>query len=431
MNPELIAELANHDMSDRKEDLEMLGVKTFRDMARVDKETLRAVLFFNRVEIQHFESLRDICIDKIQAKNKNQQQAKGAHVPITGAHLSKPENTRASTPTGGAEAPADPLYSLNQEKTMMTETGLQLTAHTSYLESDTNPNHINFNRPVELAPPHPAGADEPIVQVEAERPIAQVEAERPIAQAEAERPIAQAGPQIRETLKVEDCYAICTISKKKGIGLIIMNGKFEGQGESEEGKTLRSLFTKMGLEIFLLTNRKREVIITEAERIASMNHCAYFLLAVGICTQCEEGDKLYANDGAYSFEKDLKPIFKPTNCPGLKGKPKIFFINSCNPVKEVCDDGSENVTQSTQESDFLVVHSTVTRGKGFTSFNCCFIAHLEKTFEAHRGQYHLMEIIKIAGDKCEPVEAEGAGSKKYEQKCRRNSTLTKPVFIPK
>ena len=422
MDPELIAELANHDMSDRKEDLEMLGVRTFKDMARVDKETLRAVLFFNRVEIQHFESLRDICIDRIQAKNKKPQQAKGAHGPITGAHLSKPENTRASTPTGGAEAPTDTLYPLNQEETMMTETGLQLTAHTSYLESDTNSNHTNFNRPVELAPPHPAGADEPIAQAEAERPIIQVEAERPITQAEA---------QIRETLKVEECYAICPISKKKGIGLIIMNGRFEGQGESEEGKTLRSLFIKMGLEICIMTNRKREVIITEAERIASMNHCAYFLLAVGICTQCEEGDKLYANDGAYSFEKDLKPIFKPTNCPGLKGKPKIFFINSCNPVKEVCDDGLDNVTQSTEESDFLVVHSTVTRGKGFTSFNCCFIAHLEKTFEAHRGQYHLMEIIMIAGDKCEPVEAEGAGSKKYTQKCRRNSTLTKDVFIPK
>ena len=403
MDPGLIAELANHDLSHRKEGLEMLGVKTFKDMASIEKETLRARLHFKVVEVTRFESLRDICIDKISARNQKPQ-------PARGAHLFKPGYNIAAR---GAGAPINPLYPWNQGEPMMTETGFQSMAHASYPEFDKNPYLNDFNLPVGSNPKLPSELTPP--------------------QAGADGPIAPAEALMREIPNDENCYAIRSESPKKGMGLIIMNDKFEGQGVKEEGKTLHSLFTKMGLEICLLTNRKRGAIISEANKIASMNHCklGYSLVAVGICTQCEEGDKLNAKDEAYSFEKDLKPIFKPTNCPGLEGKPKIFFINSCNPVKEVCDDGLDNVTQSTEESDFLVVHSTVTRGKGFTSFNCCFIAHLEKTFEAHRGQYHLMDIIMIAVDNCKPVEAEGAGSKKYTQKCRRNSTLTKDVFIPK
>ena len=188
----------------------------------------------------------------------------------------------------------------------------------------------------------------------------------------------------------------------------------------------------MGLEITMLTNRTRETISLEAQRIANKDHPGYSLLVVGICTQCEDGDMLYASDGVYSLNNDLMPIFKPPNCPSLRGKPKIFFINSCSPVQEAKEVLSDDVVAdgTTNESDFLVVHCTVMRGKGFTNFNRCFIAILEKIFEENRDK-NLLEIIRLAQEQCKPVEAEGVGSEKYAQKCRRNSTLNKLVIIPK
>ena len=231
---------------------------------------------------------------------------------------------------------------------------------------------------------------------------------------------------------IQESYSTCTTGPKKGIGLIIWNNKFEGHGVEEEGRILRSLFINMGLEIKLMTNKTREAILSNAKEIANKDHSGYSLLVVGICTHCEDGDMLYASYGVYSLNNDLMPMFKPPNCPGLRGKPKIFLINSCHPVQEAKKVLSDDVVAdgTTDESDFLVVHSTIMRGKGFTNFHCCFIAILEKNFEENRDK-DLLDIIRLAHKQCKPVEAEGVGSKEYAQKCRQNSTLTKPVFIPK
>ena len=88
MDSKLIAELINHDLGHRVEGLEkQFGVRTFKEMASIDTGDLRRVLYFNRVEVEHFESLRDICIDKIQTAIQHQplQQAEKAHLPPTTA----------------------------------------------------------------------------------------------------------------------------------------------------------------------------------------------------------------------------------------------------------------------------------------------------------------------------------------------------------
>ena len=382
MDPELEAELLKHDMIEKKEDFQTIGALTFRGMACITREILRTKLFFTLVEVELFESLRDICIEKINIEKRRQQQTRGNHQTIAGASPTK----------AGEPAHLQVGQELRKEK-IVTEIREETVVHSKYILSK-------------------CPSEEVINRISADLGI----------------------PCLLGRRYFDPQYYNISAEVIKGIGLIILNNKFEGHGVEVEGKTLRSLFFKMGLEITTMLNKTREAIISKANEIAENDISAlgYSFLAVGICTQSKD-NKLSASDGTYSFHRDLKPIFERKNCPGLEGKPKIFFIHSCNPVNEVFDDGFGDITMSSNsdECDIMVVHSTVMRGKGFTSFDCCFIANLEKTFDDHRDKDHLRSIIGIADSKCKPVESEGVGSKEYEQKCQRNSTLTKLIFIPK
>ena len=354
MDSGLIEELDNHELSHRKEGLEMLGVKTFRDMSSIEKETLRARLHFNVVEVNRFESLRDICIDRISARNQKPQPARGAHAPITGAEARN----------AGVERP------LAQEA-------------------------------------RNAGAERPLTQAEARIPGAGGQ-------------LAQAEGSI------------------KGIGIIFINMNFKDQGE-REGATIDKdnfvvIFEQMGLIPLLCMDYTCKQIKQQILETTLMDFSQCEMLAVGISTHGDDGDQLYGFDGPCSLYEDILTPFKPVNCPGLRGKPKVFFIQSCRSQKQGQIQGNDSEKPCVNlESDFLLAHSTVWGYKSFrhTETGSWFVTTLRETFEKYRDTHNLEDILTFVNNSVIQKSHKASSDSEFVQTCEYVSELTKPLFFHK
>ena len=163
-----------------------------------------------------------------------------------------------------------------------------------------------------------------------------------------------------------------------------------------------------------------------------MNFSQCGMLAVAISTHGKEGDKLFGSDGAmYSLHSDVVSLFKPNVCPGLTGKPKLFFIQSCRGAEvgscPIQADGFER-SCITLESDFLVAQSTV---QGYKSFRdnktgSWFVTTLREMFERYRDTYNLLDILTLVNQVVIRKSKEESGdSDKFIQTCQLESTLTR------
>lgn len=112
---------------------------------------------------------------------------------------------------------------------------------------------------------------------------------------------------------------------------------------------------RLATDDILMNNRQSE-ILTKIYSIAAQDHCDTDALMVFVMSHGKEEGLIWARDFLYNVD-DLTAAFSPKVAPGLKDKPKLFFIQSCR--GDGLDHGALIFEMSDQEAharhpDFLV-----------------------------------------------------------------------------
>ena len=452
MDSELIAELSNNHLGHREEDLKNLGIKTFKDMASFGNETLRTVLFFTRAEILHFDSLRDVCIDRIQAgcqRNKMEPDLQSEVIThdlghritdfdragvITYKDMAKIRSRDLTEEYLFDYSEVRKFDSLRASCIRKLKENYQkqpIKVGTQKIENIiTEIGNIIKSEPKLEYIPKPATI--PLIKVKGEKIYSETGDERangfkPLHESYfLKRHVPSTSRRLIDDMKLELYYSLN--SKPRGLGVIFTNTTFKFQTGEIFEESFTSIFKLMGLVIMSHKDMTCKQTQSALQEIVRLDLSQWQMLAVAICTHGGEGDSLYGSDGtAYSLYRDVVSLFTPNNCPELAGKPKVFFIQSCRGDKvgscPVEADGRDKPCV-TLESDFLVAHSTV---RGYKS---CFVTTLREMFEQYRHTYNLMDILTFVNQiVIQKSIGESDDSDKFVQTCQLVSTLTKLVFF--
>ena len=368
MYKEVKAEVIKHDLGHKIKYFNKLGIITFKQMARVREKVLTEDLFFNYSEKRYFDQLRVTCKLKLKEQKKKQSE----RIEVTMIPGSEVADKTASKP---------PLSLV------------PISTHSSSipsLKSEITQPHLKVGN--SLAP-------------------------------------CQASPKDFEVFYPLD-------QNVTGLGLIFVNEKIKGQdnriGAVQDEQNFTHLFEGMGLTSLVYRDKSCKEIRQEILEITMSDLSLCEMLAVAISTHGAEGDKLYGSDGTtYSLYHDVVTPFKPNSCPGLTGKPKVFFIQSCkrNEVgsRLIQTDGIERPCV-THGSDFLIAHSTVWGYKSFrhTETGSWFVTTLREIFEKYKDNHHIYDILTFVNQIVIRKSLEESGdSDKFIQTCQVESTLTK------
>ncbi|KAK3586144.1 hypothetical protein CHS0354_033268 [Potamilus streckersoni] len=120
----------------------------------------------------------------------------------------------------------------------------------------------------------------------------------------------------------------------RGMAIIINNKTFKPYlnltvrtGTDVDGMALHSTFNAMGFDVKIYNDRTVKdmmAILSDASKKYDY-HRNSDCFVCAILTHGEEQDVLYGTDGKADF-KNILSFFKGKDCPGLVGKPKLFFI---------------------------------------------------------------------------------------------------------
>ena len=179
----------------------------------------------------------------------------------------------------------------------------------------------------------------------------------------------------------------------RGICLVINNFKFLGEEQREGAKldevAIARLFNELYFIVEIRQNLSGQEIVKAAQEMAARDHSKYGAFVFCIMSHGDIKDVIYGVDNRKAGMEDLMSEFKPTNCPTLENKPKLFFIQACRGSKSdprmkrlpasagnIAEDGIQTMNSpdadlangvSAREADFLLAFATVPGYKAWRS----------------------------------------------------------------
>ncbi|XP_063074169.1 caspase-10-like [Engraulis encrasicolus] len=238
----------------------------------------------------------------------------------------------------------------------------------------------------------------------------------------------------------------------RGICVIINNVDFvkkekKRHGSDKDADALKNVFTWLG---FTVESHKNKTV-DEMKRV--LQDCSK--RAGGDCFICcvlsHGGSKGVSgcDDEVLPMEEILKP-FRGHVCPGLVGKPKLFFIQACrgggiqeearltmDSIMEVSQDVDDKPLQITisADADFLVCRSTV---DGYAAmrhrdYGSWFIQSLCKHFEKDVPSHDILDILLWVNAEVSQKEANitlQGQRRKARQISEQTSRLRKKLVFP-
>ncbi|KAL3876381.1 hypothetical protein ACJMK2_034233 [Sinanodonta woodiana] len=255
------------------------------------------------------------------------------------------------------------------------------------------------------------------------------------------------GPMPRMTWKEFESVAYCMNHEKRGMAIIINNKTFQPHlklevrsGTDADSMALLSTFQALGFDVKPYDNKTVQEMITILSDASNDSdyHRKSDCFICAILTHGDEQDVLYGTDGKVGFEKILS-FFKGKNCPGLVGKPKLFFIQACrgnNTDKGVALDVVDarvdaprqiSIQKIPIEADILRAHSSV---PGFAAWRhekngSWFIQALTEMLTKNWMTMDLLTILTCVNQKV----AHQMTETEEKQVPMFTSTLTKVVFF--
>lgn len=159
-------------------------------------------------------------------------------------------------------------------------------------------------------------------------------------------------------------------SKPRGIALIINNESFADDPEMTEGekqkeklevrqgsdsdvKSLEKLYEALDFKVRTERNKERQEILNILDEVSKGDHSQYDCFILWLMSHGQDG-LFYGTDGDTVPIETVRDFFTNANCPSLRGKPKVFFIQACRGRKRdtgvVSDAPNATVSPSPQPS---------------------------------------------------------------------------------
>ncbi|XP_076138190.1 uncharacterized protein LOC143121611 isoform X3 [Alosa pseudoharengus] len=151
-----------------------------------------------------------------------------------------------------------------------------------------------------------------------------------------------------------EVYAMTTVPR--GCCVIINIYKFtnntmtQRNGSEKDEVALKEVFTWLGFEVHIFTNLTAQHMRDTLETFRTREHNDCF-----VCCILSHGSAgiVYGTDSEAMEVSDLLDLFRTVKCPGLAGKPKVFFIQACQ------KDDAISKSISIPDSDFLCCMATI------------------------------------------------------------------------
>ena len=163
-----------------------------------------------------------------------------------------------------------------------------------------------------------------------------------------------------------ECYKLD--SEPKGVCLIINIAKFEsptgtGQktlpertGSEVDVRKLRDLFQWLKFEVHEHSNVNKDRFLAIVHETRKIIHSAHDAFVCCIMSHGSIGHIYTADLQRVAILEDIAHSFYPANCPTLDGKPKMFFIQSC----QVSGKHGSVTSHGTVDDDELSAANTIT-----------------------------------------------------------------------
>lgn len=195
----------------------------------------------------------------------------------------------------------------------------------------------------------------------------------------------------------QDVYPMT--SKPRGIALIINNEIFPDnpektekekekeklevrQGSDKDVKSLEKLYEALDFKVRTERNKKRKEILEILDDVSHQDHSQYDCFVLWLMSHGQNG-LFYGSDGETVPIETVRDFFSGANCPSLKGKPKVIFIQACRGQERekgvVADAPNSPAPQSPQPStndDLSGSTNSEVTDKGFTF-------HIRETIANH------------------------------------------------
>ena len=169
-------------------------------------------------------------------------------------------------------------------------------------------------------------------------------------------------------------------SSPRGICLIINNISFQSpllrrDGALVDERRLLALFQHLNFDVHVKQDLTMDCIRSTAREFAAKDHSQFDTFVFFVLSHGGSNDVICGVDGGTISVAELMCFFKPTECPTLQNKPKLFFVQACRgPLQNhrltatgtvPSSSGTRMVSVSAlsrttrpQEADFLLAFST-------------------------------------------------------------------------
>ncbi|CAI9722936.1 caspase-3-like isoform X2 [Octopus vulgaris] len=165
--------------------------------------------------------------------------------------------------------------------------------------------------------------------------------------------------------------------KKENLALIINNESFDEstemskrQGSDRDASAIKKTLKSLHFEVVERKNLSVSDMRQIFTEISKREHAKYNCFVCVILTHGEDDNQIYGTDGKLNLN-ELVQMLLPDSCPGLIGKPKLYFIQACRGTKldrgvimhdaQAFRDEYQNVTPLKVPlwADVLLAYSTV------------------------------------------------------------------------
>ena len=171
-------------------------------------------------------------------------------------------------------------------------------------------------------------------------------------------------------------------SNPRGICLIINNLVFHDNGMDRYGaeideEVLHQLFQELGFDVEVVRDQQFFEMQQVAEKFAKLDHSNYDAFICIIMSHGGDKDTIEGVNGKKIHIENKTSEFKPSKCPTLAEKPKVFIVQACRgrsedqnlqPIHLATADSAKSGlfkdstlprSDTPEESDFLYGFSTV------------------------------------------------------------------------
>ena len=150
----------------------------------------------------------------------------------------------------------------------------------------------------------------------------------------------------------------------RGICLILNNIEFldgrQRYGAEFDEEELRALFTELFFDVQVARDLRYDQMRNLTAQFAKRNHKNHDAFVLIVMSHGGDNDIIYGVDNRAVRVEDLISELTQSNCPDLRDKPKLVFIQTC---RGSLREGISLISASADSADlFSTVDSTLSRG---------------------------------------------------------------------